>query len=202
MNQLQRQFAALSILLFLALLSCSCHGKGKEGKDKEKLKKKDIRDYSDADMERLFDQWEESDEDELEEDELPEWKREPPKIDMSQLDTSDPAELLRASKKGRTLMMFATVSGDPAQEETEKISMLWQSSLFNAHVDVQRYVVGSDRVLFMLKDGSKAWEVKDFLVKQERCSEVTIEGQNFPGAAAAKEKEQAKKNIKKGKTEL
>ena len=37
----------------------------------------------------------------------------------------------------------------------------------------------------MLKDGSKAWEVKDFLVTQERCEEVTIENQNFPGAGAS-----------------
>ena len=36
----------------------------------------------------------------------------------------------------------------------------------------------------MLKDGAKAWEVKDFLVKQEKCAEVTIENQNFPGAGA------------------
>ena len=30
----------------------------KEKEAKEKWKKKDIRDYSDADLERLFDQWE------------------------------------------------------------------------------------------------------------------------------------------------
>lgn len=44
-----------------------------------------------------------------------------------------------------------------------------------------RYVVGSNRVLFLLKDGAKAWEVKDFLVKQERCELVTIEGKDYPG---------------------
>lgn len=36
----------------------------------------------------------------------------------------------------------------------------------------------------MIKDGSKAWEIKNFLVTQERCEEVTIEGKNYPGAAA------------------
>jgi len=47
----------------------------------------------------------------LEEDELPEWKRTPPKIDLSKIDTSKPEEMLKMTKKGKTLMMFATVSG-------------------------------------------------------------------------------------------
>ena len=34
-------------------------------------KKKDIRDFTDADIEKLYDEWEENDEDELEEDEKP-----------------------------------------------------------------------------------------------------------------------------------
>ena len=38
-------------------------------------KKKDIRDFNDADLDRLFDEWEANDEDELEEDELPLHKR-------------------------------------------------------------------------------------------------------------------------------
>lgn len=44
-------------------------------------------------------------------------------------------------------------------------------------------MVGSNRVIFMLRDGSYAWEVKDFLVAQERCEDVTVEGQVFPGKA-------------------
>jgi hypothetical protein len=53
----------------------------------------------------------EADEDELEEDEQPEWKREPPKVDMSKLNPDNPEEFVKLSKKGRTLMMFATVAG-------------------------------------------------------------------------------------------
>ena len=44
-----------------------------------------------------------------------------------------------------------------------------------------RYVVASNRVLLMLKDGSQAWEVKDFLIQQDRCELVTIEGKDYPG---------------------
>ena len=50
-----------------------------------------------------------------------------------------------------------------------------------------RFVVGSNRAIFMLRDGSYAWEIKDFLVGQERCSDVTVEGQVFPGKAAKKD---------------
>ncbi|KAI0209939.1 LRP chaperone MESD [Lamellibrachia satsuma] len=146
----------------------------------DKWKKKDIRDYSEADLEKLLEQWEEQDEP-LEEDELPEWKRTPPQIDLSKLDANKPEEMLRMTKKGKTLMMFATVSGNPTEKETEQITQLWQSSLFNANVELQRYVVGANRVLFMLKDGAKAWEIKDFLVQQDRCELVTIESQDYPG---------------------
>jgi hypothetical protein len=169
---------------------------------KEKLKKKDIRDYNDADVERIFEQWEEGDEP-LEEDELPEWKRPQPKIDLSKLNPDDPESMLKMTKHGRTLMMFATVSGNPSEQETEKITQLWQGSLFNAHYDVQRYVVGSNRVLLMLKDGSQAWEIKDFLVNQDRCEVVTIEGKDYPGKGSAqyKEKEEGSKSkTKKTKT--
>lgn len=53
----------------------------------------------------------------------------------------------------------------------------------------------------MLRDGSMAWEVKDFLVSQERCMDVTVEGQVFPGKAAKKDdvkyKQQNEVNTKK-----
>ncbi|CAF95960.1 unnamed protein product, partial [Tetraodon nigroviridis] len=148
-------------------------------------KKKDIRDYNDADMARLLEQWEEDDD--IEEGDLPEHKRSPPPIDFSKVDASKPEELLKLSKKGRTVMVFATVSGDPTEKETEEITALWQGSLFNANFDIQRFVVGSNRVIFMLRDGSVAWEIKDFLVSQERCADVTVEGQVFPGKAAKKD---------------
>lgn len=61
--------------------------------------------------------------------------------------------------------------------------------------------MGSNRVIFMLRDGSMAWEVKDFLVSQERCVDVTVEGQVFPGKAAKKDnikyKQQNEVNAKK-----
>ena len=61
------------------------------------------------------------------------------------------------------------------------IMMCINKCLHECGYRVYRYVVGADRVLFMLKDGSYAWEIKDFLISQERCEVVTIEGQDFPG---------------------
>ncbi|KAM9318369.1 LRP chaperone MESD [Pholidichthys leucotaenia] len=165
----------------LLLSACVLWAAAADGKAKPS-KKKDIRDYNDADMARLLEQWEADDD--IEEGDLPEHKRAPPPIDLSKVDASKPEELLKLSKKGRTLMVFATVSGDPSEKETEEITGLWQGSLFNANYDIQRFVVGSNRVIFMLRDGSLAWEVKDFLVAQERCADVTVEGQVFPGRAA------------------
>ncbi|XP_041797291.1 LRP chaperone MESD [Chelmon rostratus] len=183
------------VLLFCTYLLCIL---ATDSQDKPK-KKKDIRDYNDADMARLLEQWEKDDD--IEEGDLPEHKRSPPPVDFSKVDPSKPEELLKMSKKGRTLMVFATVSGDPTEKETEEITGLWQGSLFNANFDVQRFVVGSNRVIFMLRDGSMAWEVKDFLVAQERCVDVTVEGQVFPGKAAKKDddkyKQQNEVNTKK-----
>eukprot|EP00070_Physeter_catodon_P044991 XP_028351885.1 LRP chaperone MESD isoform X3 [Physeter catodon] len=130
-------------------------------------KKKDIRDYNDADMARLLEQWEKDDD--IEEGDLPEHKRPSAPIDFSQIDPGKPESILKMTKKGKTLMMFVTVSGSPTEKETEEITSLWQGSLFNANYDVQRFIVGSDRAIFMLRDGSYAWEIKDFLgMKQSK----------------------------------
>ncbi|XP_056355849.1 LRP chaperone MESD [Oenanthe melanoleuca] len=168
-------------LLALALcVSAAAATGGSEGKRREgPPKKKDIRDYNDADMARLLEQWEKDDD--IEEGDLPEHKRPPAPIDFSKIDPGKPESILKLTKKGKTLMMFVTVSGNPTEKETEEITSLWQGSLFNANYDVQRFIVGSNRAIFMLRDGGYAWEIKDFLVNQERCADVTLEGQVYPG---------------------
>lgn len=61
--------------------------------------------------------------------------------------------------------------------------------------------MGSNRVIFMLRDGSYAWEIKDFLTHQERCEDVTVEGQVFPGKAANKANKKEANETKKKKKE-
>ncbi|KAI5698345.1 hypothetical protein M8J76_014295 [Diaphorina citri] len=162
----------------LGLVSCK---KFKEGEEKPKWAKKDLSFYNDADLERLFDQWEE-DEEPLEPDELPEHLRPAPPIDISKFkDNPDPESLLKLSKKGRTLMVFVSVDGDPTRDEAESITKLWQTSLFNSHIQAERYMVEDSRAIFLFKDGSQAWDAKDYLVQQERCKSVTIENKVYPG---------------------
>ncbi|XP_050541064.1 LDLR chaperone boca isoform X2 [Daktulosphaira vitifoliae] len=143
--------------------------------------KKDIRDYTEADLERLLDQWEE-DEEPLEPDELPEHLRPSPKIDPT-LIGDDPDTILKLSKKGKTLMTFVKVHPKYNKEESDKITRLWQSSLWNNHIQAERFMVDENRAIFMYKDGSQAWDAKDFLVQQEDCVDVTIENQIFQGPA-------------------
>lgn len=76
--------------------------------------------------------------DDIEEGDLPEHKRPSAPVDFSKLDPGKPESILKMTKKGKTLMMFVTVSGNPTEKETEEITSLWQGSLFNANYDVQR----------------------------------------------------------------
>ena len=62
-------------------------------------------------MERLYEQWEEDEED-LPLDELPDWdpRKPQPMVDFSKLDMSNPDNIMKATKKGKTIMLFAKVS--------------------------------------------------------------------------------------------
>ena len=42
-------------------------------------------------------------------------------------------------------------------------------------------MVDDNRAIFMFRDGSQAWEAKNFLVEQDRCASVTIENKVYPG---------------------
>jgi hypothetical protein len=47
-----------------------------------------------------------------------------------------------------------------------------------------RYIVDDSRVLFLLQDGSQVYEIKDYLVAQDRCQEVTIDNRPYYGKGA------------------
>jgi len=48
-------------------------------------------------------------------------------------------DIIKASKKGQPLMVFVSVAGDPTMKETQEISGIWQTSLQNNNIQVQRY---------------------------------------------------------------
>lgn len=121
-------------------------------------------------------------EDEEEEpDDLPEHLRPQPQIDMSKIDMANPENLLKQTKKGRTLMTFVAVSGSPSRDEADSITKIWQTGLWNANIQAERYMVDDNRAIFMFKDGAQAWDAKDYLVQQDRCASVTIENKVYNG---------------------
>lgn len=117
---------------------------------------------------------------------------------FSKIDFSDPEKLLKMTKKGQTVMMFVRVNGEPSEKETTDITNVWQQALWNNHIQAERYPVDTNRVIFLFKDGSMAWDAKDFLIDQERCLEVTIEGKTYHG----KHSPEGKKESSSDKEEL
>ncbi|XP_028171299.1 LDLR chaperone boca [Ostrinia nubilalis] len=169
----------LFIVILIVCLSGSI-AKKYNNEEKPDWAKKDIRDFSDADMERLFDQWEE-DEEPLPEDELPEYLRKPPSIDMTKLDMSSPESVLQATKKGQTLMMFVTVANKPSKARTEELTKIWQAGLWSNHIQTDRYLIDDDRAIFMFKDGSQAWAAKEYFLEQDELKDVQLESQTYNG---------------------
>jgi len=50
----------------------------------------------------------------------------------------DPESLIKKTKKGQTMMMFATVSGNPTRREADEITQIWWAGLINALYDVTK----------------------------------------------------------------
>ncbi|XP_033195853.2 LDLR chaperone boca [Bombus vancouverensis nearcticus] len=170
---------------------------------KKSWRDKDIRDMNDADLELLLDQWEENDEP-LEPDELPEHLRPSPKIDLSKLDMSNPDNVLKVTKKGKSVMMFVDTNEDLSVEEAETIMKIWQTSLQNNHIIAERYPIDQKRSVFLFHEGSQAVDAKNFFLEQPELSHVTLEGQTYfkdpkkqNERMAKLNKQASKRNIKK-----
>jgi len=188
-------FLLLIATLHVTVQSKDTTTKNKKKEDaaakKEKLKiGKKVTDYTDSDIEKLLDQWDENDDDyEDEEDDKP-WLKPKPKIDMQKILKAggNKEDIVMASKKGQPLMIFANVAGNPTKKQTDKISALWQQSLQNANIQVQRYIVSDNRVLLQVSDGSLAFKIKDYLISQDTCEVVSFENMEFPGKGKGRQK--------------
>lgn len=42
-------------------------------------------------------------------------------------------------------------------------------------------MIDDNRAIFMFKDGSQAWEAKDYLIEQDRCDSVSVENKVYSG---------------------
>lgn len=172
--------AKLPVLYIVLNLFTILHAENTNEPIKKTWKDKDIRDMSDADLEHILDQWEENEEP-LEPDELPEHLRPPAKIDISKLDMSNPDNVLRATKKGKGVMMFVDVRPDISIDNAKTIMQIWQTSLQNNHIIVERYPIEDRRSIFMFREGSQAVEAKNYLIAQKELQLVTLEGQTYTG---------------------
>ena len=164
------------------ILFVECTSESKEPK-KKSWKDKDIRDMTDADLEHILDQWEENEEP-LEPDELPEHLRPSPQIDLSQIDMSNPDNILKATKKGKGVMMFVDVLPNISIKEASTVMQIWQTSLHNNHIIAERYPIEDRRSVFMFREGSQAVDAKKFLLSQPELLHLTLEGQTFKGQYA------------------
>uniref|UniRef100_A0A0N5A2A5 Mesoderm development candidate 2 n=1 Tax=Parastrongyloides trichosuri TaxID=131310 RepID=A0A0N5A2A5_PARTI len=180
MNKL---FIFIILSLLLSVILC---------KNDKNVKKKDVRDLSDADLERILKEWDENDEDQdddVEEDNV--WKRKIPlTLDEMKKSATNEEELLKMSKKGQSVMMFVTVKDinneGTSKSFTDKITSVWQGVIQNNHLNANVFVVEDNRAIFMFNDGSQAFEAKDFILKQKECVEVLLEGQILKGPASGK----------------
>lgn len=50
-----------------------------------------------------------------------------------------PDEIMKMTKKGKTVMMFINLAGSPTRNECEDLSSLWQGALRNNHIQAERY---------------------------------------------------------------
>lgn len=182
----------LSVVVFLFCDLCSVfskasnsersNNKDKTANVKKKGLPKDPLYITDVDLENLYDEWEESDDDPLPPDELPPHKRPAPKIDIPEGDVfKDPDTLMRVSKKGKTVMAFVTVANNPSKEQTEALTQRWQVGLTNNHMKCERFVIADDRAIFVFEDGSLAFEAKDFFVEQPELKEYSIDNRVWQG---------------------
>merc|ERR1712083_223025 len=172
------------------------------GKEDWTGRQKDVRDYSDADMHKLLEEWD-KDEEPIPPDELPDGHPDKPRppLDITKIkNINDPDEIMKISKKGQTVMLFVKVSdfkGD--RDEVGELTSLWQTGLMNNHVTSERFQIEDDRVMFLFHDGADAWEAKDFFIEQERCEEVQLEQRTYHGKYANSQKPKEEKKEKKEK---
>lgn len=160
----------------------------KPAEEKKRILPKDPLYITDMDLERLYDEWEEADDEKLPPDELPPHKRPPPEVEMPDMEDrdalfKDPHKLMMAAKKGKTVMAFATIANNPTKQETEMLTQRWQVGLVNNHMKCERFVIANDRAIFVFEDGSMAYEAKEFFLDQPELKEYSIDNQVWHGKA-------------------
>jgi hypothetical protein len=97
----------------------------------------------------------ELEDDEIPLEDMPASKRKPPTMSFNpeEMKNMDPEKLKNMQfmgKKGQPLMIIVTVNGNPTKAETEEISNIWQTSLFNAGYNFNRFNLFSRNFVFLI----------------------------------------------------
>ena len=158
------QIIILCVLSFFLLVKSA-----KDWKDKP------VDEYTDADYDNLYEEWEENDDEEIPPDELPYGHPDRPQPPLS---FSDKQPMMT----DKATMIFVTLNGEPTNKETEELTLLWEMGLYNNHIHTTRFLIEDDRVMFTVANGAMAGEVKDYLTEQERVEFVEIDSKIYPGA--------------------
>jgi hypothetical protein len=51
----------------------------------------------------------------------------------------------------KIISLYFQVSDNPTRDETEEITSLWQTGLWNSHIQADRFLLEDDRAIFMFK---------------------------------------------------
>lgn len=169
-------------LLLVIVAFCSLSEAENEPKPTKRKLPEDPLYITDVDLENLYDQWEDADDEKLPPDELPPHKRPMPKFSLPDKGAlNDPEKLMIASKKGKTVMAFVTIANNPTKQETEELTQRWQVGLTNSHMKCERYVIADNRAIFVFEDGILAFEAKDFFLEQPELKEYSIDNKTWQG---------------------
>ena len=94
------------LLLFFLCLTFVLAKKAKE--KPSWAKKKNVQDYGDYELNKLYEQWEE-DEDPIPNDELPDWDPKKVRPNVNPMDYDNVDDVMKASKQGKQALISVTV---------------------------------------------------------------------------------------------
>ncbi|KRY11990.1 26S proteasome non-ATPase regulatory subunit 1, partial [Trichinella patagoniensis] len=139
------------------------------------------RDYTEADLQGLFDQWEAND-DPLDPDEIEGWRK-PPPLDLNLLKVHTSEQASRIIKKDREMKLFVKFDPKMSRAEIDDLTNIWLMRFFNNHIVSKRRFSQEKEVEFLFIEGSQAWDAYHFVMDQDEVYEVMLEGNKYKGKA-------------------
>ncbi|KHJ43732.1 hypothetical protein D918_06237 [Trichuris suis] len=175
----QNSMLLIRACLFMSIAACQAAIEYKENMKVIRMapppKNKNPRDYTDKDIEGLFDQWEENDDESLDWDEIDGWKR-PPTLDLNLLKVRNNEEASRILKKGRRMSLYVRFDPTLSRRQVDEVTNIWLIRFFNSHIQSQRRFINDKEVEFLFFDGAQSWDAKKFILEQDEVLELMLEG--------------------------